>query len=212
MGRNTGLGGILPELERALAISGWMDPLDLEWLGEQACTHSRIVEVGSFIGRSTRVLADNTPGWVMAFDDWRGPRDASIKVTTEGSATAEYMQFDEFVEKKHVDLYWAFTHNLADAIDSGKVKVVKGNHADTSVLPVEFLRGSDEEKPDMVFIDGNHAYEDVKRDIDIWRYRIAKGGLLCGHDASFDGVMKALIECFGRWNQVPLTDIWSVNV
>jgi hypothetical protein len=37
---------------------------------------------------------------------------------------------------------------------------------------------------DMVYIDGNHDYEYVKSDIDMWYPKIVNGGILSGHDYS----------------------------
>ena len=37
---------------------------------------------------------------------------------------------------------------------------------------------------DMVYIDGNHDYEYVKSDIDLWYPKIINGGVLSGHDYS----------------------------
>lgn len=35
---------------------------------------------------------------------------------------------------------------------------------------------------DYVFIDGDHSYEEVCHDIDAWRMKVKKGGILAGHD------------------------------
>ncbi len=39
---------------------------------------------------------------------------------------------------------------------------------------------------DFLFIDGNHEYEEVKRDITLWSQRIKPGGLIMGHDYSWN--------------------------
>ncbi len=35
---------------------------------------------------------------------------------------------------------------------------------------------------DMIFIDGDHRYSHVKSDIVMWKSRVKKGGIICGHD------------------------------
>ena len=54
----------------------------------------------------------------------------------------------------------------------------------------------------MVFIDADHAYDSVKRDILNYRPFLRKGGLLCGHDYYYGwpGVMHAVDELvFFKW-------------
>ena len=57
---------------------------------------------------------------------------------------------------------------------------------------------------DAVFIDADHSYESVARDIDAWRPKVRLGGILAGHDFTlFDpGIIQAVTERFARW------DVW----
>ena len=51
---------------------------------------------------------------------------------------------------------------------------------------------------DMVFIDAEHTFEAVRRDIQVWKRRVRPGGILAGHDFSLfhPGVSLAvLVEC-----------------
>lgn len=59
---------------------------------------------------------------------------------------------------------------------------------------------------DVVFIDGDHSYRSVCRDIELWLPKMRKGGLFCGHDYSLcganAGVVKAVNEMIGGENVV----------
>lgn len=50
---------------------------------------------------------------------------------------------------------------------------------------------------DLVYLDGNHAYEAVKEDIQAWLPKVKKGGYLSGHDIEMKPVFTALKEIFG---------------
>jgi len=69
---------------------------------------------------------------------------------------------------------------------------------------------------DFVYIDGNHAYEFVKKDIELYYPKIKTGGVLGGHDfaLSTKGVFKAVME-FVTDNELKLhgedTDWWVVK-
>ena len=47
---------------------------------------------------------------------------------------------------------------------------------------------------DIVFIDADHSYQSVKRDIEAYSPKLKKGGLLTGHDIDYPGVNKAVTE------------------
>lgn len=52
---------------------------------------------------------------------------------------------------------------------------------------------------DIVYIDGNHSYKNVKEDIELYFPKVRKGGLLIGDDyqKSYPGVIRAVNETFG---------------
>ena len=47
---------------------------------------------------------------------------------------------------------------------------------------------------DFVYIDGNHEYEFVKKDIEMYEGKVRKGGVIGGHDIDGYGVLKAFVE------------------
>ena len=72
----------------------------------------------------------------------------------------------------------------------------------TSDEAIRFLRRD----YDFVFIDGDHSYEQTRKDILNYWQVVKKGGLLCGHnydppefkEAMHPGVSQAVIEIFGE--------------
>jgi len=56
---------------------------------------------------------------------------------------------------------------------------------------------------DFVFIDADHTYESVKKDILAWYPKVKKGGIIAGHNyfvegKGYEGLRKAVIEIFGN--------------
>lgn len=67
-----------PEQIKALHPESAMQVCELEWLQARARGMRIIVEIGSYLGCSTRALATNPDSLVLAVDDWYGPRDAGL--------------------------------------------------------------------------------------------------------------------------------------
>jgi len=71
----------------------------------------------------------------------------------------------------------------------------------------------DDNSIDLLFIDGNHSYKQVKRDLENYWPKVKIGGVLMGHDSHLSGVIKALREVFGREELILLrkSKIWMVR-
>jgi len=65
-------------------------------------------------------------------------------------------------------------------------------------------------KFDFIYIDGNHRYEFVKGDIELWYNKVKVNGMLCGHDFNNMGVFKAVTEYSNKHNIIchTLKDDW----
>jgi predicted O-methyltransferase YrrM len=175
------------KLNKAYGIQGWMSHAELHWLATMASTQQVIVEVGSFLGRSTRALGDNCPGVVHAVDPW----------PDEVAAADVVGQVNDYPNK-----FIPFQKNLDDLILTGKVI----SHR-TTFVPGLFPPAS----VDMVFIDGDHSEQAVLNDITIALGILRPGGVLSGHD--YDprdlGVVRAVNHVFGGGEKAGLhASIW----
>jgi predicted O-methyltransferase YrrM len=161
-------------LDKALATPGWMSIRELTWLANVARSCSCIVEFGSFLGRSTRALADNAPenAKIYAVDPWNGP-----------------YKLDSGENLEVVDTYVMpqFIANLREYVESGKVIPIRNFSYNFYLTDYEYA--------DMVFIDGDHRYDTVVKDIKKALWLLKPNGIICGHDYAFStwpGVKKAV--------------------
>jgi len=178
------------ELMEALeGIEGWFSPDQVARVAERAAATARggrIVEIGSFRGRSTVAIARSAPDGVeiVAIDPHagndRGPQEI------EGYE-AEAAQDNE-----------VFLKNLARAGVSDKVRHVRkfSNEAlDDVADPIDVLH-----------IDGAHRFAPARSDIVTWGARVSPGGSMLIHDSfSSIGVTLAIFSSLlfsGRWRYV----------
>ena len=175
-------------LGRASKIAGWMSDPELRFLASHAPDHKVILEAGSFQGKSTRALADNTDGVVYAIDPWK-------PMTMFTGASFNGIGVDSMT-------FTLFCLNMGDHIRSGKV----------IPTPMEFTKFQCNDEPTMIFIDARHDFNSVCADIE-HAMKLMKTGLLCGHDYDphkWPGVIEAVHKYFSG---VLVTDtIWSVKL
>jgi len=169
-------------LDRALDIPGFMSTAELKQLSRWASEHATIVEIGSFMGRSTRALADNTPGRVIAVDDFVGLRERNDNPAQDS-------------------IREAFRANLADHLATGKVVMNEADHAQSA--PTDC---------DMCFIDGSHDYISVSRDIAKWRTVTKGLLCGHDFDVAHSDVMFAVDELLPGYRVIPNTTLWYVVV
>lgn len=174
-------------ITKAQKIFGWMPDRELDWLSKQAAVYKDIVEIGSFMGRSTRALADSTSGIVTAVDTWAGSDEDEHRKLLEGK-TKDW-------------LYEEFLRNMAGLENVFDIRM-------PSLDAAELCR---DEKFDFIFIDASHDYDNVKADILAWGPLVAPGGTLAGHDfhSGAPGVMQAVDELLQGWKL--FESIWYVT-
>jgi len=171
-------------LYKDIGINGFMHETELQWLYEKAKGMKTIVEVGSWFGRSTHALLSGCRGTVYAVDTFKG--------------SASQIDVEHAYAKNH-DVKEVFLKNV------GHFKNLVVIQEDSSVASKQFKDNS----IDMIFIDGDHTYEYVKKDFDHWFPKCKI--LFCGHDKDEGGVPKALKEL----NKIffnPIQTIWSIPI
>lgn len=170
-----------PEFEEVLAsvadVEGWMSDGQARRLWDRARAlepGSRIVEIGSFRGRSTIVLAKASTDEVevVAID----PHAGNDRGPSQWSGPAEAGQGDHEV----------FVANLEQAGVAERVRHVR----EFSRRALDAVDGS----IDLLYVDGSHRPTEAAADIRAWGERVRRGGTLLVHDTfSSAGVTLAVV-------------------
>lgn len=67
-----------------------------------------------------------------------------------------------------------------------------------------------DESIDLIFVDGDHTYEAVKKDCNLWWSKLKSGGIMCWDDYAWPGVKQAVDE-FAADNDIELKAITKNN-
>lgn len=179
---------------RASSLNGWMSELELVWLAITAhIKGGDIVEVGSFLGRSTAALADNAPdSTVYAVDNWTG----SMQDNSAGWWALVML------DREPDWLYTKFLDNKAANVVPTRMD---------SFTAAEYFKTMGR-RFSMIFLDDDHEENWLKREIQAWAPLLADGGVLCGHDYCTGwGVIPAVDALLPKRSIVPKTTIWFIK-
>jgi predicted O-methyltransferase YrrM len=148
-----------------------------------------IVEIGSYTGQSTTMFADEVK-IVISVDPFMNDYDDKDDACHAADIPTEVYQ--KFLET--VSSYKNISH----------IRMT----SDNAIVTLGNL------KVDLVYIDGVHTYEQVKKDIENYKHIIKPGGLLCGHDycPAFQGVMDAVNEAFDKPDLTFVDNSWLVQL
>ena len=161
-------------LWRAAQIDGWFgadEGAQLAAWARELPASAKILEVGSWHGRSSRFIADNLPpgGQVWCVDTFNGSSGEP-----EMHGTAHWERGD------HAFQWWWC--NLQEYIESGRVVPVRMHSDNAAHTIAHLIEKGQMQKFDLIFIDGDHSEEGIKTDVEAWLPLLKDGGLICGHD------------------------------
>jgi hypothetical protein len=153
--------------------SGTVD--DIEYEGLVSLAHKawgrsadgNIVEIGALFGLSTQAILEGGAGKVVVIDNFQWN---PIGLTSD----------------RHESMLSA---NLRYFIRKGRVVIFKGTSSDYINNKLA------SEKVAMVFIDADHSYEGVLKDINM--AELLNAPIICGDDYNFPGVKQAVHEIYG---------------
>jgi hypothetical protein len=128
-----------------------------QFLNEHNLTNSG-VEIGCFKGEYSKHIVSNWLGKLYMIDPWRPLGE-------------DYQDISN--HKNHIDAYSKSMDSIVGFED--RALMLRG-------LSTDFVEIFEDNSLDFIYIDGNHAYDYVKKDIEIWYPKVKKGGLISGHD------------------------------
>jgi len=158
-------------------INGWMSKEDCSVLNKYASRMERakMVEIGSFLGRSTKVLLLSSPtSKVVSVDPY--------------ADNYQYAKDSPFIviNIPPDDAFNQINNNLREF---GNWKLVRERAHNVGKEWKENI--------DFLFIDGDHSYEHVSQDIADWVPGVKSGGYVLFHDyesPAFPGIAQAISE------------------
>jgi hypothetical protein len=133
-----------------------------------------MIEIGSYAGESTELFAKNFKK-VISIDPYINDYD-------ENDPACQYMDFNE--------VYNTFSNVISKYNNISHIRKT----SDEAINDLKDI------KVDLIYIDGLHTYEQVKKDIENYKKIINNYGFISGHDYHpvWQGVIDAIHETIGE--------------
>jgi len=166
-----------------------------EWLTTRIRKHGYTVgaEIGCDLGETTRyLLALNTNLVLYAVDIWQ----RRTVLSYEGAKPNRIYHY-------HPDPQYAFkTFSERTTPFNDRLVILKG-------ISWEMANHVQDASLDFVFIDADHSYDAVYKDIVAWKPKVKQGGLLCGHDIHIHDVRRAVTELLPNFKFACIDNCWE---
>lgn len=144
---------------------GWFGKSNKENIAKLIKKHNvhTVVELGSFLGLSTRFIAKLLPqdGIVYAVDHWLGSKEHQ-----NPSKKKVYHKLPTLYEQFLSNIIHA---GLCDKVIPLKMSTLEAVHAISL-------------RPNMVYVDASHDFDSVLKDLEAWFPLIQGHGVMCGDD------------------------------
>lgn len=147
-----------------------------------------MIEIGSYLGESTIMFAQHFNS-VVSIDPFIEDYDLNDATCYHAPLNKVFEQFTKNISET------SNIYHIRETSDDAFDKIPKQNYF-------------------IVYIDGLHTYEQVKKDIENYKKLIPSGGFVCGHDYStnWQGVKDAIDEAFGSPDIVFEDTSWAKRI
>lgn len=136
--------------------------------------NSKMIEIGSHMGESTMLFASTQLfSEIHAIEPFNGKEEFNELFDYSWDYIEKEFQKNIRYHKDIINLHKGFSWELVDKFEDNSI--------------------------DFIYIDGQHTYDDVARDLNLYLPKLKQGGIVAGHDYHevWPGVKKAVDEIAG---------------
>ena len=164
-------------------------PAELDTLNELAENKNIGVEIGSYLGASSYAISASNIKKLYCIDIWK----SNTKLRPDPKSGKTLLETFKNNTKKYED----------------KIEII----VDYSYNAIKFFI-KNEIKIDFLFIDGDHSYEGVKKDWELYKPIMQKDSIVVFHDWGWGSVKKMIKENVinQTYNHKNLPNMWWANI